>query len=96
MYVARTEALVMWLFTRLLFIGGQKEDERELLQNFDKIIEVFLSLKEKCEIKWFPHFYCRTDCIVPNRYQRVISDICKRMGAGMAEFVVKASIWRMA
>ena len=56
-------------------LGGQTPDERELLENFDKIIEEFLRLKPK--------------------YQTIIADICKRMGSGMAEFVVKVRAERV-
>lgn len=46
---------------------GDKEEYRDLLANYDKVIEVFLMLDEK--------------------YQRIITGICKKMGEGMADFV---------
>lgn len=46
---------------------GDKQEYRDLLANYDKIIEVFLVLDEK--------------------YQKIITEICKKMGAGMADFV---------
>jgi len=46
---------------------GDKEEYRDLLANYDKVIEVFLVLDEK--------------------YQNIITNICQKMGAGMADFV---------
>lgn len=46
---------------------GDKQEYRDLLANYDKVIEVFLMLDEK--------------------YQRIITAICKKMGEGMADFV---------
>lgn len=46
---------------------GDKEEYRDLLANYDKVIEVFLVLDVK--------------------YQNIITDICQKMGAGMADFV---------
>ncbi|MGB5236255.1 MAG: squalene synthase [Flavobacteriaceae bacterium] len=46
---------------------GDKEQYRELLENYDKIIMVFLSVDFK--------------------YQEIITDTCRSMGKGMAEFV---------
>eukprot|EP01104_Vermistella_antarctica_P012830 TRINITY_DN3785_c1_g1_i2.p1 TRINITY_DN3785_c1_g1~~TRINITY_DN3785_c1_g1_i2.p1 ORF type:complete len:414 (-),score=141.50 TRINITY_DN3785_c1_g1_i2:333-1574(-) len=51
------------------FSGCGEAHEAELLQNFDRVIEVFLSLK--------------------GAYRDVIQDICKRMGAGMIEYLQK-------
>ncbi|MDB5281254.1 MAG: squalene synthase [Bacteroidota bacterium] len=45
---------------------GDSADYRILLQNFDKVIRVFLSLDEE--------------------YRLVISDICQKMGNGMADY----------
>jgi len=46
---------------------GDKEEYRDLLANYDKVIEAFLVLDVK--------------------YQNIITDICQKMGAGMADFV---------
>ncbi|MGB5228705.1 MAG: squalene synthase, partial [Eudoraea sp.] len=46
---------------------GDKEEYRDLLANYDKVIEAFLLLDVK--------------------YQKIITDICQKMGAGMADFV---------
>ncbi len=46
---------------------GDKEEYRDLLANYDKVIEVFLVLDVK--------------------YQNIITDICQKMGNGMADFV---------
>lgn len=46
---------------------GDKEEYRDLLANYDKVIEAFLELDVK--------------------YQNIISDICQKMGNGMADFV---------
>jgi len=46
--------------------GYGEKDEKVLLENFDKVIDRYLTFPEK--------------------YQKVIKDIAKRMGAGMAEF----------
>ncbi len=46
---------------------GDKEEYRDLLANYDKVIEAFLVLEVK--------------------YQEIITDICQKMGAGMADFV---------
>jgi farnesyl-diphosphate farnesyltransferase len=46
---------------------GDKEEYRDLLANYDKVIEAFLVLDVK--------------------YQNIISDICEKMGNGMADFV---------
>ncbi|MBT8180017.1 MAG: squalene synthase [Eudoraea sp.] len=46
---------------------GDKQEYRDLLANYDKVIEAFLVLDEK--------------------YQIIITEICKKMGAGMADFV---------
>lgn len=48
---------------------GDKEEYRELLANYDKVILAFLSIDFK--------------------YQEIITDICQKMGAGMADFVEK-------
>ncbi|MGB5482748.1 MAG: squalene synthase [Eudoraea sp.] len=45
---------------------GDKEEYRDLLANYDKVIEAFLVLDVK--------------------YQNIITDICQKMGAGMADF----------
>jgi len=46
--------------------GYGEKDEKVLVENFDKVIDVYQSFPEK--------------------YQKVIKEIAKRMGAGMAEF----------
>ncbi|UCD61839.1 MAG: squalene synthase [Flavobacteriaceae bacterium] len=46
---------------------GDKQEYRDLLANYDKVIEAFLVLDEK--------------------YQKIITKICQKMGAGMADFV---------
>ena len=46
---------------------GDKEEYRDLLANYEKVIEAFLALDVK--------------------YQNIITDICQKMGAGMADFV---------
>ena len=46
---------------------GDKAEYRELLTNYDKVIEAFLALDVK--------------------YQNIITDICQKMGSGMADFV---------
>ncbi len=46
---------------------GDKQEYRDLLANYDKVIEAFLVLDEK--------------------YQKIITEICKKMGDGMADFV---------
>ena len=46
---------------------GDKAEYRELLTNYDKVIEAFLALDKK--------------------YQKIITDICQKMGSGMADFV---------
>jgi len=46
---------------------GDKEEYRDLLANYDKVIEAFLVLDIK--------------------YQNIITDICHKMGVGMADFV---------
>jgi farnesyl-diphosphate farnesyltransferase len=46
---------------------GDKQEYRDLLANYDKVIEAFLVLDEK--------------------YQKIITGICKKMGDGMADFV---------
>jgi len=46
---------------------GDKEEYRDLLANYDKVIGAFLALDVK--------------------YQNIISDICQKMGNGMADFV---------
>lgn len=45
---------------------GDKEEYRDLLSNYDKVIEAFLALDIK--------------------YQNIITDICQKMGAGMADY----------
>ena len=46
---------------------GDKEEYRDLLANYEKVIEAFLALDVK--------------------YQNIITDICQKMGNGMADFV---------
>ncbi len=46
---------------------GDKEEYRDLLANYDKVVATFLVLEVK--------------------YQEIITDICQKMGAGMADFV---------
>ena len=46
---------------------GDKQEYRDLLANYDKVIDAFLVLDEK--------------------YQKIITEICKKMGDGMADFV---------
>jgi len=46
---------------------GDKEEYRELLENYDKVIRAFKS--------------------IDSQYQQVITEICQKMGAGMADFV---------
>lgn len=48
---------------------GDKPEEIDLVEKFDRVIDTFITLKPA--------------------YQAVIADICKRMGAGMAEFLNK-------
>lgn len=48
---------------------GDKQEYRDLLENYDRVIEVFLALDVK--------------------YQNIITDICQKMGEGMAEYVEK-------
>jgi farnesyl-diphosphate farnesyltransferase len=55
------------------FSCGEK-DEKTLIENFNILIQVFLSLRPK--------------------YQAVIKDITKRMGAGMAEFCQRPVVTR--
>jgi len=46
---------------------GDKEEYRELLKNYDKVIRAFKS--------------------IDSQYQQIITEICQKMGAGMADFV---------
>merc|ERR1712000_589468 len=48
---------------------GEKQTERDLLEHYFHVSEIFMTLKPA--------------------YRDVIKDICKRMGAGMAEYIQK-------
>jgi hypothetical protein len=65
---------------------GEKPTERDLLEHYYHVSEVYLSLKPA----WAIDVVALRRCVIDGqkrRYQAVIKDICKRMGAGMAEFI---------
>ena len=70
-----------------ILLDGEKPVEIDLLQQFHRVINVFLTIKPKY-VAFFSGFII--EHIPPVlRYQTIIQDIARKMGEGMAEFLQK-------